>query len=165
MSVHSKSKDIQIALPDRRFVLSTLVELYVEGLKVADSTSNPELFSVSSPNIRLHLQGLDLGEPSVKMCDIIVGGETWYTFALLMAGMCVKDTNSYISTRDSDLYHALRLRTKWLGVDIESRESHLISACNILNTKNWVGDKYDPLQILPWPRLINDELVDRKSVV
>ena len=60
MPVYSKSKDIQISLTDRRFSTSTVVSLLVDGIEKAKSDIDTALFTISSPNLVLHLQCVDL---------------------------------------------------------------------------------------------------------
>ena len=164
MSVYSKSKDIQISLTDRRFSTSNVVVLMMDGVDVAHSDVDTSLFTVSSPNLTLHLQGLDTGEPGVRFCQLVVSGDVWYEFALLTQGLCVAGTNSYVSLMDSNLYHALRLRPKWLSLDSEKRESLLVSACTIIDSRKWVGYKTDSAQPLEWPRIIDSDSITPNSI-
>ena len=72
--------------------------------------------------------------------------------------------NSYVSALDSNLYHALRLRSKWLSADIEKREALLVSACSIIDSRNWVGIKSDSSQLLEWPRVLDTDSVTPNAI-
>jgi len=66
-------------------------------------------------------------------------------------------SNSYISLGDADLYFAARRNSDdWADATAEEKEQVLLMATNQLEEYDYVGVVVDDVQVLKWPRMLND---------
>lgn len=155
MSVFVKSEDIQLSLTSRRFTSATVFTLII-GELTFNSSDNPTLFDIQSPQLTIKLQTTDLPK-GTNVAKLIVSGSVWYTFPIIVSGFCEVGVNSYVSLSESDTYHASQLfNFAWLYEASERRELALIGACKLLEHYHYVGYLNNLSQVLKWPRVLPD---------
>ena len=69
----------------------------------------------------------------------------------------VKGENSYVDVSEADAYFSTRLGSAaWVDSDEAAKEAALVTATRVLDDMEWMGLPYSPVQVLAFPRRIQD---------